>query len=435
MFFGRKKEKKIAEQLEKNATNQSYWKLVRKQFKENRLAVWSLRVLYTLIFIALFGNLFVNEKPLYCKIEGETSYPIFRQYLVDLGLAKWDAKFISNNWSDHDYEEVVYTLIPYSPKTLDLNNTNKSPFEKQKVASTRFHHWLGTDQLGRDTAAGLIRGTQVALIVGIVSMGVACLIGLFLGGLAGFFGDDQLKASIPQLILNSIGFFLGLFYGFSARSYTITEGNFFWGIFIGLLIFLGVFLLFNLLARLIDRYFPAKRKIALPIDLLVMRLIEIMNSIPGLVFILAILAVLKEDSIVNIMIIIGLIGWTGVARFVRSELLRVRNLDYIEAARALGLGNVRLLLRHALPNALTPVLITIAFGIAGAILTEAFLSFLGIGMPAEEITWGKMLESARGNITAWWLALFPGFAIFLTVTIFNLLGEGLTEALNPKLKQ
>jgi peptide/nickel transport system permease protein len=135
------------------------------------------------------------------------------------------------------------------------------------------------------------------------------------------------------------------------------------------------------------------------------------------------------------MVIIGLTGWTGIAKYVRAELLRVRSLEYIEAAQSLGFSEWRIIFRHALPNSLTPVLITIAFGIASAILVESSLSFLGIGVQAELQTWGKLLSEAREDVSAWWLAVFPGLAIFVTVTIFNLIGEGLTDALDPRLKQ
>ena len=136
-----------------------------------------------------------------------------------------------------------------------------------------------------------------------------------------------------------------------------------------------------------------------------------------------------------VMVIIGATSWTGIARFTRGELLRVRNLEYIEAAQSLGYSEWRTIFRHAIPNSLAPVLIAIAFGVAGAILTESFLSFLGIGVEAEVATWGKLLSLARKNFSAWWLALAPGFAIFITVTIYNLMGEGLTDALDPRLKQ
>lgn len=136
-----------------------------------------------------------------------------------------------------------------------------------------------------------------------------------------------------------------------------------------------------------------------------------------------------------IMVIIGLTGWTGIASYIRAELLKVRSLEYIEAAQSLGFSEWRIMLRHAIPNSLTAVLITVAFGVASAILTESSLSFLGIGVQADVITWGKLLNEARSEVSAWWFAVFPGLCIFVTVTVFNLLGEGLTEAMDPRLKQ
>ncbi|MCL4135085.1 UNVERIFIED_CONTAM: hypothetical protein GTU68_047024 [Idotea baltica] len=167
---------------------------------------------------------------------------------------------------------------------------------------------------------------------------------------------------------------------------------------------------------------------------MVSRLIEVIVCIPRLFLIIAIVAVAKP-SIILVMVIIGLTSWTGIARLIRAELLKVRNLEYTEAAQALGYSDWRIMFKHAIPNALSPVLIAVAFGIAGAILIEAFLSFIGIGVPAEVVTWGSLLNLARSAPTAWWLAIFPGFAIFLTITFFNLIGEGLTDALDPKLKK
>jgi peptide/nickel transport system permease protein len=135
------------------------------------------------------------------------------------------------------------------------------------------------------------------------------------------------------------------------------------------------------------------------------------------------------------MVIIGFLTWTGIARFIRAELLRVRQLDFIDAAQSMGFSELRILIRHAIPNSMTPVLITIAFGVASSILIEAFLSFLGIGVSASEVTWGSMLNLSRNSIKTWWLAILPGLAIFITVSVFNLIGEGLSDAFNPKLKQ
>ena len=273
------------------------------------------------------------------------------------------------------------------------------------------------------------------MLVGLVAMSIAALIGIFLGALAGYFGDKGFRMSRIRLIMNVLALLAALFYGFVARSYALTEGVFGWEVLKSIGIVLLVMTMANLLASYLNQWPVPAKKITIPIDLLVMRLIEIMNSIPALLLILSVVAIIEKQSIFYVMIIIGLIRWTSIARFVRAEFLRIRNLEYIEAAQALGFGNRRIILRHALPNALTPVLITIAFGIASAILIEAFLSFLSVGVPANQVTWGSLLSIARGRPNAWWLAVFPGMAIFITVTIFNLLGEGLTDALDPRLKR
>ena len=137
---------------------------------------------------------------------------------------------------------------------------------------------------------------------------------------------------------------------------------------------------------------------------------------------------------VNLMIIIGLTAWTGIARLTRAEFLRVSTMEYIQAAKSLGISEFRIIFKHALPNALAPALVAIAFGVASAILIESSLSFLGIGVPPSTVTWGSLLNLGREQFTAWWLLVFPGLAIFITVTVYNLLGEGLRDAFDPKLK-
>ncbi|NRA47500.1 MAG: ABC transporter permease [Phaeodactylibacter sp.] len=437
MLIGVRKEKELAEQLRlQQAPPQSYWSIVRQQFRKNRMAVWSLRVLYVLGFIALFADFIANEKPLYAKLDGETHFPVFRSYTVGLGLDTWEARFFQNSWYEHDYEYVIWAPIPYSAHTMDRKNRNYvAPGDDQDVPSKRFWHWLGTDQLGRDVAAGMIAGTRTAMLVGIVAMSIAAIIGIFLGALAGYFGDNRFKTSRIRLIINLLGIPIAYFYGIQARAYALNEGTFSWEVIKSITIITIIIGVLNLIASGLKRVGVGSKPITIPLDLGVMRLIEVVNSIPGLLLILSIVAIIEDQSILYIMAIIGLIGWTGIARFIRAELLRVRNLEYIEAAQALGYSNWRIIARHAIPNALTPVLITIAFGVASAILMEAFLSFLGIGLAAEEVTWGSLLNLARNKFSAWWLAIFPGIAIFVTVTVFNLLGEGLTDALDPRRKQ
>ncbi len=436
MLFGRKKQKELAESMAKAASGQQYWAIVKRQFFRNRLAVWSLRVFYVLLFIAVTADFLANEKPIYCKIDGKHHFPVFRQYFVDLGWAGWDAVFINKSWKELEYEAVVFPPIPYSATSIDLRNQYRSPFGPQQVDSKRYWHWLGTDNLGRDVTAGMIRGTRIALLVGVCSMSIASVIGIFLGAIAGYFGDDRLKVSRLRLGLNLIAVLLGIFYTFISRSYAISHsGQVGIELLKSLLLFVVVIAVANILAGFLEKMFSLKRKIKIAADIIVMRFIEIINSIPALIFLLAVLAIIEKPGILNVMMIIGLIIWTGIARFIRAELLRVRQLEYIDAARAMGFSEFRILFRHAIPNSLTPVLITIAFGIASAILMEAFISFLGIGVSPDEVTWGLMLNLSRDSIKAWWLAVLPGCAIFITVSIFNLIGEGLSDALNPRLRQ
>lgn len=169
------------------------------------------------------------------------------------------------------------------------------------------------------------------------------------------------------------------------------------------------------------------------IDHVVSRFIEILLTIPTFFLIIAIIAFLPP-SIYNIMAVIGLTGWTGVARFVRAEFLKLKQLDFILASRALGASNSRIIFFHMLPNAMAPVLVSAVFGIAGAILTESSLSFLGFGVPPPTPSWGDILSQSRDYIEfAWWLTIFPGLAIFLSITAYNLVGEGLRDAMDPKL--
>ncbi|MFO0790869.1 MAG: ABC transporter permease [Pirellulales bacterium] len=171
------------------------------------------------------------------------------------------------------------------------------------------------------------------------------------------------------------------------------------------------------------------------IDILLSRLIELVMSIPALVLILALLAVVNKPTIWHLMAVLGCTSWTSIARLTRGEFLRLREMDFVTAARAMGSGQLRIMFLHIFRNALAPVLVPVTFGIASAILTESALSFLGFGAPPPNPSWGGLLESGRSNFQMWWLILFPGLAIFLTVLAYNLIGEGLQEATDPRLRQ
>ncbi len=171
------------------------------------------------------------------------------------------------------------------------------------------------------------------------------------------------------------------------------------------------------------------------VDVALSRLIEVVMCIPALVLILALIAILEKPTIWHLMAILGATSWTGIARLTRAEFMKLRQMEFVTAALALGASHPRIMFRHILRNALAPVLVPITFGIATAILIESGLSFLGFGAPPPNPSWGTLLNSGRTNLQMWWLVFFPGVAIFLTVLAYNLIGEGLQEATDPRLRQ
>jgi peptide/nickel transport system permease protein len=309
-------------------------------------------------------------------------------------------------------------LIPYASTTQDGKNADLAPpFGQQNIPSLYYRHWLGTDKLGRDTLAGLIAGTRTALMIGLGGMAIALFIGLLMGMSAGYFGNDRFKLTKMGLILRGglfsiLVFYLGVFFQ--------QQLPFYWFCFL----IVAVFSLIKLGDSLFCKIPFFNSTVLFPLDGFIMRLIEILQAVPTILWLLGLVAV-TELSIWGLIFFIGFTNWTTTARLVRGELMRIRQLEYMETAQVLGFSNTRILLRHALPNILTPILIALAFGIANCILLEALLTFIGFGLPLEQVTWGSMLSVARENPSAWWMAVFPGFMIFITVYSLNRLGEAL----------
>ena len=409
-----------------NLENFSFKKYAWNQFKKDKIALICLYLLFLLIGIAILAPVIANERPLYAKYKGYTLYPAFSSESRTDSIFKENGsldeilQYDITDWRTLDFKKVVWPLIPYSPEGMDRYNRDYvSPSGKQRFknkdgeiteAPKKFRHLLGTDGIGRDLASGLIHGTRISLMVGLVSMGIASLIGIILGALAGFFGDNKLKMPRIKYHFTLIGLFFGFFYGFGQRKYAISDG-FSEGVVSGmveLLISTGIIILSVTIFRLISRLIKINKlqqETYVPIDTFVSRGIELLNSIPRLLLIITITAVV-ERSIWIVMIIIGITGWTGIARFTRAELLRIRSLEFVQAAQSLGFSSARTIFKHALPNALAPVFVSIAFGIASAILIESGLSFLGIGVPDDIVTWGSLLNLGRQNLEAWWLIIY-----------------------------
>ena len=172
------------------------------------------------------------------------------------------------------------------------------------------------------------------------------------------------------------------------------------------------------------------------VDTVTLRVIEVVMCFPSFFLILTLVALLPPHPF-TVMAALGFLGWTGIARLVRGEFLKLRESDFAMAARASGLRDARVIFRHLVPNALAPVLVSATFGVAGAILTESALSFLGFGVPPPTASWGELLNQSQrlASHGVWWLVVFPGLAIFITVTAFNLVGEGLRDAIDPRLRK
>jgi len=283
---------------------------------------------------------------------------------------------------------------------------------------------LGTDELGRDVFARMLQGAWVSLTVGFVAVGIAVVIGVFLGGLSGYYGQNPIR--LGQVLLLFLAIWMVL--GWSRLSSLY-------------LVILGVVVMIVLMAMLLQGRERSRGLLSLlnaqllSVDALITGLIDIMLCFPSFFLILTVVALLPA-SIYNIMIIIGLTSWMGAARFVRAEFLSLREQDFVTAARALGVSDWRVIFRHMVPNAIAPVLVSATIGIAGAILTEAGLSFLGFGVPPPHATWGNILSDGKNYLfDAPWLTIIPGLAILVVVLSFNLFGEGLRDILNPKLRE
>jgi peptide/nickel transport system permease protein len=234
-----------------------------------------------------------------------------------------------------------------------------------------------------------------------------------------------------------VSFIPAWFYAFYIRTNTLLDAlnGSVWGFALQLLISLALFATIVALFMWVFRFTIGrigffKKQVTVPIDTWVMRAIETIISIPGIILIIAIAAI-TQKLLGVIIVVIGLTGWTGIARLIRAEMLRIRELDYIVAAQAAGLKRVAIIFRHALPNAIQPALVSMVFGVASAILIESGLSFLG-AFQVNSVTWGSMLAEGRNNFSAWWLVVFPGLAVFLTVTSLNLLGEALRDEMDVK---
>ena len=352
----------MTERNKKNKIKQrseAFWAVVWRRMRKNRWGMFGVYFVLFMLLLSIFSPLIASDQPIVCKFEGKLYFPAIVEIFQSRGSGPhWINKSKPFNLPQFeakirlDPEEfAIWPLIPFSEyeQTLDFFSPPSA------------EHWLGTDEIGRDVAARMIHGTSVSVKVGFISMSIAAVIGIAVGGLAGYCGGK--------------------------------------------------------------------------VDMIVSRIIEVIVCFPVFFLILAIMVWL-EPSITNVMIVIGFTRWTSIARYTRGEFIRIKGQDYVTAARALGIKHLSIMFRHILPNSLAPVLVSITFGIASAILVESGLSWLGFGVQAPDPSWGNILRMAYDSLrVAPYLVYPPCVAIFLAVLSYNLVGDSLRDAIDPRLRR
>lgn len=392
---------------EKSDWGTSYGELVWREFTKNRLSVASLVFIIILFAVAVLAPFLANDKPFFIIIDEQARFPLFR------GLKATD------------YSVFLASLAGIVQLILIRRNRRKLDPSVRGAVMIK--------QVGI-IAAVLLAGIILINIFTPYRLDAADYRAMVTSGRAekavfapipfgyartdlrnreqppnsrNWLGTDDVGADVLCRLIH--GSRISLSVGFVAVGISSIIG-----------IFVGAIL----------GYFGGK------VDFIGMRIVEIMMAIPTFFLIITIVAFFPR-SLFNIMFIIGITSWTGDARFIRAEFFKLRKQDFVLAARSLGLPLRSILFRHMLPNGVTPVLVNATFGIAGAIFVEAALSFLGFGVAPPTPSWGQMLSlgvSTTGRFL-WWLTFFPGISIFLTVLAYNLVGEALRDAIDPKLRQ
>jgi len=375
-----------------SANHQTYAQRLWRHFRADKFAHYGLGIVIALFIIAALAPFLANSHAIVRVADGRITFPVLLslepiewRFLIYVLLAAL-IYFFRRKLQTHPRRFLLLTCffvalvelwLGFSHPINDPSNDRErpssfklmppvaySPIETtpDQFSPPMWKHPCGTDSTGRDIAARMLHGARISLSIGFVSQSIALLVGITLGGLAGYYRG--------------------------------------W------------------------------------LDIGVSRFVEIIECFPSLLLILVVINFTgSQNNMFCIMAVIGLTSWTGVARLVRGEFLRLSGQPFTLAAQAIGASDFRVILRHLLPNALGPILVVATFGVASAILIESSLSFLGFGMQAPTPSWGDILSESRRYIDfAWWLAFFPGLAMLVTIMSYNFVGEGLRDAVDPRLR-
>ena len=326
------------------------------RFRRNRLGFWSLVLFCAFVLLSLFAEVISNDRPLLVRYEGQTYFPIFKDYSEKTFGGDFDTTtdyldpFILERLS-RGANWAIFAPNPYGSKTLNYFAAEPNPSRPTHA------NLFGTDDRGRDLLAQLIYGFRVSVLFALALTATGVFLGVAAGALQGFFGGK--------------------------------------------------------------------------IDLAFQRFIEIWGSMPEL-YLLIIFSAIFAPSIALLLVLLTLFGWMGLSDYVRAEFLRNRQMDYVRAAHALGVGNWQIIVRHVLPNSLTPVVTFLPFRMSGAILALTSLDFLGLGVPPGTPSLGELLSQGKNNIDAWWISLSTFAVLVLTLLLLTFMGDALRDALDPR---
>ncbi|MDD2177704.1 ABC transporter permease [Acidovorax sp. D2M1] len=326
------------------------------RFKRNRLGYWSLLIFCALVLVSLCAELVSNDKPLIVRYEGQTYFPMLKDYPEKTFGGDFDTP---TDYLDPSIQQrlsaganwALYTINTAGPKTLNYFARLPNP------SGPTANNWLGTDDRGRDMVAQLLYGFRVSVLFALALTVTGVVLGLLTGAIQGFFGGKT--------------------------------------------------------------------------DLAFQRFVEIWGAMPEL-YLLIIFSALFSPSLALLLILLSLFGWMGLSDYVRAEFLRNRQLDYVKAARALGVSNSQIIWRHILPNSLTPVVTFLPFRMSAAILSLTSLDFLGLGVPPGTPSLGELLSQGKNNIDAWWISLSTFGVLVVTLLLLTFMGDALRDALDPR---
>lgn len=389
----------------------SYWQVAWSQFKKNKTALGGMWCILFLLLLAVYCPLIASNVPFYMTVDGVTMYPflkalfdrnyfengvdIFFNVIMMLSplyiLCYFILRFTVKNLSRFNivagiaiFNFVVYVMISLMSYTMPVKDYKTQINEFQAEGKKVEFLFPPIKYSYREIEQG---------------------------------GQHPMPPSRTHLLgtdAEGRDVFTRMIYG---TRISMTIG----------VVAVSIYITIGIILGALAGYFGGK------VDLWISRLVEVVICFPTFFLILTLSAFIEKRTIFHVMLLIGIVQWTGVARLVRGEFLRLREMDYVQAAIALGISRPKIIFKHILPNAMAPVLVAATFGVAAAILIESSLAFLGLGDPTAP-SWGGILNVGReqGKL---WLVLSPGIAIFFVVSVFNLVGEALRDAMDPKLRQ